>query len=126
MAGPINLDVLDTPIVEQTNFSPDMQRWLSNVVDIINASFASLNQAFANVITAQGVNVGGGGAGPINVTVTGLTPSGYVNATLISTTNPNISIVSVVPGTNQFAITFSGNPGASAIIVYTAFTKQPQ
>ena len=126
MAGPINLEVLDTPILEQTNFSPDMQRWLGNIVDIINANFTTLMQSFSNIITAQGIDVGGSGAGPINVTVTGLTPSGYVNATLISTTNPNISIANVVSGTNQFAITFSGDPGASAIIVYTAFTKQPQ
>lgn len=117
----INLNVLDTPIVEQTNFSPDMQRWLSNIVDIINSNFALLGLSFA-----QGINIGGGGAGPINVTVTGLTPSGLVNVNLVSTTNPNISILSVVPGTNQFSITFSGDPGASAIITYTAFTSSTQ
>lgn len=125
MAAPINLEVLDTPIVEQTKFDPDMNRWLSNVVDIVNAAFATLTQYTSNIITSAGINVGGGGAGPINVTVTGLTPSGYVNAQLISSSNP-VTITSVVPGTNQFAITFSGNPGASAIIVYSAFTSQPQ
>jgi len=126
VAGPINLDVLDPPILEETKFGPNMDRWITNIVDIINASFNTLNQTFANFITAQGVNIGGGGAGPIAVTVTGLTSSGYVNANLISTTNPNVTITSVVPQLNGFAITFSADPGASAIIVYQAFTAQPQ
>ena len=126
MAAPINPDVMDTAILEQTKFGPDMQRWLGNIVDIINANFAMLAQGFANIITATGIDVGGGGAGPITVSVVGLTASGYVNATLISTTNANISILSVVPGLNGFDITFNADPGASAIIVYTAFIAQPQ
>ena len=123
--GPINLQVLDTPDVEQTEFGPDMKRWLSNIVDIINDDLILLNNAFANLITSNGIDVGGGGAGPLVVSVIGLTPSGFVNATLISSSNPT-SISSVVPGTNQFSITFTADPGASAIIVYQAFIAQPQ
>ena len=123
--GPINLQVLDTPDVEQTEFGPDMKRWLSNIVDIINDDLILLNNAFANLITSNGIDVGGGGAGPLVVSVIGLTPSGFVNATLISSSNPT-SIASIVPGTNQFNITFTADPGASAIIVYQAFIAQPQ
>ncbi len=121
----IKLDVLDPPDVEQTQFGPDMKRWLSNIVDIINASFATINNYTANLITAAGIDVGGGGAGPLTVTVVGLTTSGFVSANLISSTNP-VTIASIVPGNGSFAITFSGDPGASAIIVYQAFTAQPQ
>lgn len=123
--APINLEVLDPPIIEQTQFGPDMDRWITNIVDIINSSFSTLSQAFSNFITSEGINIGGMGVGPIMVNVTGLTSSGYVNANLISSTNP-VSISSVAPILNGFNITFSADPGASAIIVYQAFTAQPQ
>lgn len=123
---PIFLDVLDPPDVDQTEFGPDMKRWLSNIVDILNANFISLSNAFEFLITSSGINIGGSGSGPINVTVTGLTPGGFVVANIISTSNPNITIASIVPGTNQFSITFSADPGASAIIVYQAYMVNPQ
>ncbi len=123
--GPINLDVLDPPILEQTKWGPDANRWLSNIVDIINASFNTINQAFANLLAIGQIDIGGSGAGPITVTVTGLMATNFVNVRLISSSNP-VTILSVVPGSGSFAITFSGDPGASAIIVYQAFTTQPQ
>jgi len=125
VAGPVSLNAIDTPDLEQTQFGPDMQRWLANTTDSINESLRIISEAFSNLITANGTDVGGAGAGPITVTVTGLTPSGFVNANLISSSNP-VTILSVVPGTNGFDITFSADPGASAIIVYQAFTAQPQ
>jgi hypothetical protein len=124
LTNPIDLEVLDSPEVEGTQFSPDMKRWLSNVVDIVNASFASLDNYTTNLITASGVDIGGMGAGPINVTVTGLTASGYVNVNLISSSNP-VFISNVTPGNGSFSITFSSDPGASAIIVYQAFIAKP-
>lgn len=128
---PITLNVLDPADVEQTEFGPDMKRWLSNIVDIINSNFALINNTFTNFITSLGVDIGGGGAGPITVPVVGLTPNppitgGFVNVSLISTTNPNITIASVVVELNQFKITFSADPGASAIIVYQAYIANPQ
>lgn len=125
MGALINLNILDTPDVEQTQFGPDMKRWLANIVDIINANTATLTQTIEHLITSAGINIGGSGAGPISVTVVGLTTGGYVSAQLISSSNP-VTILSIVPTTNAFAITFSADPGASAIIVYTAFTVQPQ
>lgn len=125
MAGPINLEVLDTPILEQTNFGPDMDRWISNVVDIVNDSFMTLNNVFANVLAILSVDIGGSGAGPINVSVPGLTSTGSVTVNLLSSSNP-VTISAVTPGTNQFSVTFSADPGASAIIQYIAFTAAPQ
>lgn len=122
---PINLEVLDSPVLEETDFGPNMDRWLSNIVDIINANFSSLNNAFNTIIAVGQIDVGGSGAGPIAVAVPGLQVGNYVNVTLISSSNPvTISDVTVV--LNGFNITFSGDPGASAIITYQAFTVKPQ
>jgi len=122
----IALEVLDPADVEQTQFGPDMKRWLANLVDVVNANFTAIKNWMNNFITSAGIDIGGGGAGPITVNVVGLTSSGFVNVSLISTTNPNITILTVVPGLNSFAITFSADPGASAIIVYQAFIVNPQ
>jgi len=121
----INLEVLDTAILEQTNFGDDMKRWLSNLVDVINATNQILTNIIGTLITSAGINVGGSGAGPISVTVVGLTASGYVSVQLVSSSNP-VSILTVTPTTNAFDITFSADPGASAIIIYTAFTAPLQ
>jgi hypothetical protein len=117
----VSLGVLDSPDVEQTQFGPDMKRWLSIIVDIINDNFTTLS----NLITAQGIDIGGMGAGPITVTVIGLTSDGFVNVNLISATNPNIHIIDVTPGLNSFTVTFDADPGASAIIVYQAYSQSP-
>jgi hypothetical protein len=131
VAEPINLEVLDPPDVDQTQFGPDMKRWLSNVVDIINASFTTLsdsinflNNSFSYFISSAGINIGSMGAGPINVAVEGLTPSGFVTATIVSSSNP-ATITNITPLTNSFDITFSADPGVNAIIVYQAYMSQP-
>lgn len=125
MGAPINLDVLDPPVLDQTQFGPDMDRWITNIVDIINASFSTLNQAFSTLLAVGQTNVGSSGIGPISVTVTGLMSNNYVSVTLVSSSNPT-TISSVVAGSGSFSITFSADPGASAIIVYQAFVTQPQ
>lgn len=122
-----NLDVLDPPDVDQTNFGPDMKRWLSNIVDVINFNFLTLKQLsfyVQNLIKSEGVNVGGGGVS-VNVPVVGLTPSGFVTVTLISSSN-TAEVASVTPLTNSFNLIFNNNPGASAIIVYQAYIAKPQ
>ena len=128
MAAPINvnLEVLDTPIVEQTNFEPDMQRWLANIVDIINANFTTTANALANLIFIGQTDIGGGGAGPLSVTVAGLLSTNFVSATLVSSSNPNIVIIDVTPGSGSFTVTFNADPGASAIIAYQAYAIRPQ
>lgn len=121
----INLNTVDTPIEEQTQFGPDMKRWLTTTSDIINTNFTILNQAITQLLAVGQIDVGGAGAGPITVPVTGLYSTNFVNVTLISSTNP-VSILNVTPQNGDFLITFSADPGASAIIVYQAFTAQPQ
>lgn len=123
--NPVTLDQLDPPILEQTQFGDDMKRWLGNIVDILNADLQILSNALQFLIQANGVDIGGGGAGPISVPVVGLTSSGFVTVTLISTQLPDVTIASVTPTTNAFNITFSSNPGTSAIIVYQAYTEEP-
>jgi len=123
--NPIQLEVLDSPLLEETNnWGDHAKQWLSNVVDIINASFSTVQNSFGLLITAQGINVGGMGASAI-VTVVGLTTTGFVNANIVSTTNTGISISSITPAVNQFTINFSADPGASAIIYYQAFASKP-
>lgn len=112
-------------MLEETNWGENATKWLTTLVDIINASFVTLNQAFANLLAVGQIDVGGGGAGPISVAVTGLMASNFVSVTLVSSSN-SVTIQSVVAGVGSFDITFSGDPGASAIIVYQAFTSQPQ
>lgn len=126
MAGPIRLDALDPPLLEQTGYGPDQKRWLSNIVDIINSSFNSSNNTFGMLLASGQVDLNGSGAGPYTVTVTGLMSTNYVNASIVSTTNPGITIASVVAGSGSFTLTFSGDPGTHGIIVYQAFTSKPQ
>ena len=128
----VNMNVLDSPILEQTQFGDDMKNWLTNAVDILNAEVntvetvvETINNLFNNMIAVNTVNIGGSGANPPPVSVLGLTSSGFVIVSLLSSTNP-VTILSVVPGTNQFTVTFSADPGPSAIISYVAFTKNPQ
>ena len=101
-----------------------MNRWLSNIVDIINASFTTLNNAFSTLIAVGQTNAGGSGT-TATVTVSQLITGNYVSVTLISSSNPT-AVISAVAGSGNFVVTFSANPGVSAIIAYQAFTGQPQ
>lgn len=127
MAAPTNitLNVLDAVDLEQTNFGPDMKKWLANSVDNLNSTIQTLINIFEFMIAVQTIDVGGSGAGPLTVSVLGLTSNGYVEVTLLSSTNP-VTIIDVTPGAGQFTVTFSGDPGASAIISYIAFSQNPQ
>ena len=117
----INFEPLDPPIIEQTQFGDDMNRWITNIVDIINANFTTVSNALVSLIAVGQIDVGGSGAGPITVTVAGLNSSNFVNVTLISSSN-SVSVALVTAITNGFNITFSADPGASAVIAYQAFT----
>ena len=124
MAGPINLEALDAPIVEQTKFEPDMQRWLTNIVDIINASFITITNGFANLIFTGQVSLSSPGTSAV-ISVTGLLATNYVNVTVVSTTNANITASVTTVSSGSFTVTFSADPGTSAIIAYQAFSSQP-
>ena len=77
-------------------------------------------QLNTNIIAAQTADIGGAGAGPIAVAVTGLTAASVVVASIVSSSNA-VSVAKVTPGTNTFGILFSGDPGAACVVSYVAF-----
>lgn len=81
---------------------------------------ASAIQLKANIKAALTGNIGGAGAGPIDVTVTGMTAASVVVASLSSSSNA-VAVQTVLPGSGKFSVTFTGDPGASAILNYVAF-----
>lgn len=120
----IELELLDPPILDQADFGPDMARWTTNIVDIINENFTTLNNAFSSLLAVGQQDIGGGGSGPITVTATDVLPGNFVNVTLASSSNP-VTVETVTAGTGDFDVTFSADPGASAIIAYQAFVSEP-
>ena len=111
---------LDTPPMQDEAFHPDFKRWLAVIVDNLNEVLEQLENETSNNIAAQTANIGGAGAGPIDVAVPGLTAASVVTASIVSSSNP-VSIIAVLPGVDKFSVTFSANPGASAIISYVAY-----
>lgn len=65
-------------------------------------------------------NIGGTGAGPLTVTVAGMTSASVVVATVSSSSNP-CYVLTAVPGSGSFALTVSADPGASLIVNYIAY-----
>ncbi len=77
-------------------------------------------QLKAQVKSATTSNIGGAGAGPITVTVAGLTAASVVVATIATSSNP-VSVVKAIAGTGNFDVTFSGDPGATCTLNYVAY-----
>ncbi len=77
-------------------------------------------QLSANIKAATTANIGGAGAGPITVTVAGLTAASVVVATIESSSNA-VSVLHATAGTGNFDVTFSGDPGASCLLNYVSF-----
>lgn len=74
----------------------------------------------SNIKAAQSADIGGAGAGPITIAVTGLSSTSVVTASIISSSSP-VSIIAATPGVDSFTVTFSADPGASCFISYVAF-----
>lgn len=77
-------------------------------------------QLSANIKAAQVASLGGGGAGPLTVTAAGATTSSIINVSILASSN-TVSVSKVVPGTGNFALTLSGDPGATLTIQYSMF-----
>jgi hypothetical protein len=87
---------------------------------MIDSGFSASNiQDKTNIKIATTSNIGGGGAGPITVSVTGLTTSSVVVPVIASSTNA-VSVSKCIAGTGNFQITFSADPGASCFVNYFA------
>lgn len=87
----------------------------------IDSGIATSNVQLKTQIKAQQVTgLGGAGAGPITVTATGVTASSVICVSILDSSNP-VSVIKVSPGTNNFALTVSADPGATLSISYIAF-----
>lgn len=88
---------------------------------MVDSGLAAANiQNKTNIKAAQVTGLGGAGAGPITVTAAGCTTSSVICASIITSSNA-VSIVSVTPGTGNFALTLSADPGATLSISYIMF-----
>lgn len=77
-------------------------------------------QLSANIKAQQVASLGGGGAGPLTVTAAGCTTSSVICVDIVASSN-TVSVAKVTPGTGNFALTLSGDPGATLTISYIMF-----
>lgn len=88
---------------------------------LADSGIASSNvQLKTEVKAAQSANIGGAGAGPLNIAVTGVTASSVAVATVVSSSNA-VQVQTVVPSADNLAVTLSGDPGASCIVSYIVY-----
>lgn len=77
-------------------------------------------QLSANIKAQQVASLGGGGAGPLTVTAAGATTSSVIVVSIVASSN-TVSVSKVTPGTGNFALLLSGDPGATLTISYVMF-----
>lgn len=88
---------------------------------MVDSGLAASNiQNKTNIKAAQVASLGGGGAGPLTVTAAGCTTSSVICVDIVNSSNP-VSVVKVDPGTGNFALTLSADPGATLTISYIMF-----
>lgn len=105
--------------LEADRFSDEFTSWLALLIDTLNESIGKVQSSLNNVKIDTTADIGGGGAGPISVAVTGMTASSPITATIASSTNP-VSVVKCIGTATGFDVTFSGDPGASCVLNYFA------
>lgn len=98
--------------------------WLSDIVDVLNQDIDTLENALAYMMAVSTVTLPHTWPTANTVLVSNLPATGFVTAEIISTTN-KVTISRIVVSAGQFDITFNKDPGATAIIKYTAYIKQP-
>ncbi len=87
----------------------------------IDSGIASSNvQLKTQVKAVLTGNIGASGAGPLTITVAGMTAASVVVATVSSSSNP-CYVLTATPGTGNFALTVNTDPGASLIVNYIAY-----
>jgi hypothetical protein len=65
-------------------------------------------------------NIGGAGAGPLTITVAGMTAASVVVVTVSSSSNACYALTAVA-GSGSFALTMNADPGATLIVNYIAY-----
>lgn len=87
----------------------------------VDSGVATTNlQLKTQVKAATTANIGGAGAGPITVTVAGLTAASVVVATVEASSNP-VSVIAATAGSGNFNVTFDADPGATCTLNYIAY-----
>ncbi|MCF1193250.1 hypothetical protein LRR18_16795, partial [Mangrovimonas sp. AS39] len=87
----------------------------------VDSGVATSNvQLKTQVKAAQTADIGGGGAGPINVVVAGVTAASVIVASIVSSSN-TVAVAKVAPGAGSFDITFTADPGAACVVSYVAY-----
>ncbi len=81
---------------------------------------ASAVQLAANIKAGHTADIGGAGAGPITITLAGITTASTIVANIISSSNV-VGIAKVTPGTGNYTVLFDADPGAACILSYVAF-----
>ncbi len=141
-AGPFSVIITNIPHAQNTTYSiPDVGAGSGFIVVSDNPGLTNGNlisgttedgkvedsgiaaadvQLNTNIIAATTGNIGGAGAGPINVAVTGLTAASVVVAVVEASTNP-VSVIACTAAADAFNITFSADPGATCTVNYIAF-----
>lgn len=86
---------------------------------LVDDAAASNARTTLQIFSAVTGNIGGAGAGPISVVVAGMSASSTIVGTLESSSNA-VQVQTIVATATGFDVTFSGDPGASAILNYIA------
>ena len=115
----IFLTKADPAPLSSEKFSEEFNSWLSVLVDTLNETLTSIQNFLNNMKISSTSNIGGSGAGPISVSVTGLVVGSPIVATIASSSNP-VWVISCIATSTGFDVTFSGDPGASCILNYVA------
>lgn len=80
-------------------------------------------QLNTNIKAVRSSDIGGAGAGPITITLAGVVATSVIVASIVSSSN-TVSIAKVTPGTGNFTVLFSGDPGAACVLNYLVFIAQ--
>jgi len=87
----------------------------------VDSGVATTNvQLKTQVTAATTANIGGAGAGPITVTVAGVTTASVIVASIATSSN-TVAVAKVTPGTGNFDVLFTADPGATCTLSYIAY-----
>lgn len=117
MAQLPKLERLDALQIQGVDLPPDFERGLTNLVDSLNEAIDTIEGEFSNNLSGRTADIGGGGAGPISVAVSGVTASSIVTASIQSSTN-TVAVAKVTATATGFDILFTADPGASCFVNY--------
>jgi hypothetical protein len=81
---------------------------------------ATAVQLNTNIKAAQVSGAGGAGAGPLTITAAGCTTASVICVDIVASSN-TVSVAKVTPGTGDFALLLSADPGAVLTISYIMF-----